>query len=164
MESLDPEGGENANAAATLIVDLVEAFGKVQLFVVWHWATWFKFPQRLLMVLCGYFVYEIRFTFSEPLSTVTASLPGAKLSVLLLRIVLQDATTKVFEVYLELRMRVHVDDIKIHARHQSRKPVAEVPHNFLKFRHEVNEVKIDIWSSRDGVEGKSTLEVSNGKV
>ena len=56
------------------------------------------------------------------------SLPGSKLSVLLLRIVLKDTTTKVFEVYLELRMRVYVDEKKIHARHQSRKPVAELPH------------------------------------
>ena len=43
---------------------------------------------------------------------------------------MKDATTEVFEVYLELRMRVYVDDRKIHARHQSRKPVAEVPHQF----------------------------------
>ena len=59
-----------------------------------------------------------------------ASLPGSKWSNLLLRIVMKDATTKVFEVYLELRLRVYVDDIKIHARHQSWKPVAEVPHQF----------------------------------
>ena len=47
MEILDLEGGENANAAATFFVDLVEAFEKVQLNVVWHQATWFKFPKRL---------------------------------------------------------------------------------------------------------------------
>ena len=36
--------------------------------------------------------------------------------------------------------------------------------NFLKLRHEVNEVKLDISSRRDGNKGKSTLEVSNGYV
>ena len=94
----------------------------------------FKFPQRLLIVLCGYCAHEKRLgygdSFSELLSTVTASLPGSKLSVLLLKIVMKDATTKVCEVYLELKLRVYVDDIKIHATHQSGKPVAEVPHKF----------------------------------
>ena len=36
LESLDPEGGENVNTSATSVVDLVEAFEKVQLIVVWH--------------------------------------------------------------------------------------------------------------------------------
>ena len=36
LESLDPEGGQNVNTSATLVVDLVEAFEKVQLVVVWH--------------------------------------------------------------------------------------------------------------------------------
>ena len=76
----------------------------------------FKFPQRLLIVLCGYCAHEKRSgygdSFSEPLSTVAASLPGSKWSVLLLRIVMKDATTKVFEVYLELRLRVYVDTFR----------------------------------------------------
>ena len=34
MENLVPKGGENATAAATLVVDLANAFKKVQLVVV----------------------------------------------------------------------------------------------------------------------------------
>ena len=51
MENLDLGGGENANTAATFVVDLVEVFEKVQLIVVWHLSTWFKFPQSLSIVL-----------------------------------------------------------------------------------------------------------------
>ena len=57
LESLDPEGGENVNTAATLVVDLVEAFEKVQLIVVWNWATWFQVPAKIvnssLWILCA---------------------------------------------------------------------------------------------------------------
>ena len=35
MESLKPKGGEKANAAATLVVDLAKAFEKVQFNAVW---------------------------------------------------------------------------------------------------------------------------------
>ena len=46
-ESSDPQGGENANAAA-LGVELAKAFEKVQLTVVSQWTMWFRFPRRAL--------------------------------------------------------------------------------------------------------------------
>ena len=47
----------------------------------------------------------------EPLQTITAILPGSKLSRLLLRIVLQDALSEVTQFYPPPRLRVFVDDI-----------------------------------------------------
>ena len=68
---------------------------------------------------------------------------------------LQDLITNVCEVYPELRIRVYVDDVKIHARTKSRKFVAEVPRILLKLKHEVRQVKFDLAMSKMGVEGQS---------
>ena len=56
------KGGENTEAAATLAVDLAQAFEKVQLIVVWQWAN---SPQRVLRVLCGYFAHERRLRYAK---------------------------------------------------------------------------------------------------
>ena len=58
MESLDPNVTENANAAATMVVDQPKALKKVQRIVVWQRNTWFKFPQRVFRVHCGYIAHE----------------------------------------------------------------------------------------------------------
>ena len=64
----------------------------------------FDFPQRVLRVLCAYFVHERKVTFennvSEPTVTATAIFPVSKLSVLFLRSVVQDAMKSVFFVSL----------------------------------------------------------------
>ena len=48
---------------------------------------------------------------AEPLTTITAILPGSKRSLLLQRIVLQDALSEVTNIYQPLKLRVFVDDI-----------------------------------------------------
>ena len=81
--------------AVALVLDLAEAFERVSLLVVWAWATHFGFPRKILRVLCRYLKHQRRVQFegcaAEPLTTITAILPGTKWSCLLLRIVLQDA-------------------------------------------------------------------------
>ena len=56
-------------------------------------ATHFSFPKKILRVLCGYFEHQWRVQFegcaAEPLTTITAILPGSKSSCVLLRIVLR---------------------------------------------------------------------------
>ena len=72
---------------------------------------YFEFPPRVLRWLCGYFAHERRLfdnNLSEPMVTITAILPWSKWSVLLLRIVMQDAMRCVFYVFSELRIRVRV--------------------------------------------------------
>ena len=76
MEFLAAKGGENATAAATLVVTLANAFKKVQLIVIWQCASYSRFPERVLTVLRGYFAHERRLrykdSFSEPLRSVAA--------------------------------------------------------------------------------------------
>ena len=78
-------------------------------------ATHFGFLVKMLRVLCGSFEHQRRVQFegcmAEPLQTITAILPGSKWSCLLLRIVLQDASSKVSKKYRPLKLRVSVDDI-----------------------------------------------------
>ena len=92
-----------------------KAFERVNLLVVWAWATHFSFLKKILRVLCGYFEHQRRVQFegcvAEPLQTTTAILPGSKWSCLLLRFVLQDALSDVTKNYPPLKLRVLVDDI-----------------------------------------------------
>ena len=83
---MDLKGGQPSNGA--LVVDLAKAVEKVQLSVVWYLAICFGFRQKVLRVLCGYFAHERRVMFvkkiSDPMSTVTAILPGSRWYVLFL--------------------------------------------------------------------------------
>ena len=66
-----------------------------------------------------------------------------KHSVLMQRILVQDAITEVFEVFevfLELGIRVHVGDIKTHARDKEVAGSRSAPY-LLKLKHEVTTVK-----------------------
>ena len=85
--------------AVALVLDLAKVFERVSLLVVWAWATHFSFPRKILRLLCGNFEHQRRVQFercvTEPLTTITAILPGSKWSCLLLRIVLQAALSEV---------------------------------------------------------------------
>ena len=71
--------------------------------------------EDLAGAMCGYFEHQRRVQFqgcvAEPLQTITAILPGSKWSCLLLRVVLQDASTEVTKFYPPLKMRAFVDDV-----------------------------------------------------
>ena len=62
---------------------------------------------------------------------------------------------KVLEVFSQLRIRAQVDDIWIHIRDKGRKLVDEVPQIFLKQKHRVNTVKLDLSLTKEAVEEKS---------
>ena len=97
------------------VLDLAKAFERVSLPVVWAWATYFSFPRKILRVLCGYFEHQRRVQFegcaADPLTTITAILPGSKCWYSLLRIVLQDALSEVTKIYPSLKLRFFVGDI-----------------------------------------------------
>ena len=99
--------------AVALVLDLAKAFERVSLPVVWK--THFSFTRKILRVLCNYFEHQSRVQFegcaAEPLTTITAILPGSKWSCLLLHISLQDALSEVTKIYPSLKLRVFVDDI-----------------------------------------------------
>ena len=62
---------------------------------------------------------------AEPLSTITAILPGSKWSCPLSRIVLQDALHEVTKIDPPLKLRVFVDDITALVKGR-KKEVAEI--------------------------------------
>ena len=67
----------------------------------------------LLRMLSGHFAHQMRISFKGSATalaqTYTSILPGIKFIVLLSRMVLQDATRAVLDVFLEERTRVYVD-------------------------------------------------------
>ena len=71
----------------------------------------FGFPQRILRVPHGYFEHQRRVLFegcvADPLQIITAILLGSKWSVLLLKMVMQDAMSEVLKVYPTLRLKLH---------------------------------------------------------
>ena len=95
MERFKYQAGEEVLGAVAVVMDLANANERISLLVVWTWATHFSFPRKMLRVLCG---YQRRMQFeecvAEPLQTIKAILPASKWSCLLLRIVLQDALSR----------------------------------------------------------------------
>ena len=85
MERFNGKAKEEDPGALALVLDLAKAFDRVSFFVVWAWATHFSFPRKILRVLCcGYSEHQRRVQFegcaAEPLTTITAILPGSKWS------------------------------------------------------------------------------------
>ena len=115
MERSIGKAKEEDQGALALVVDLAKAFEWVSLPVVWAWATHFTFPGKIGRVLCGYFEHQrlvqIEGCAAEPLTAITAILPGSKWSCLLLCIVLQDALSEVTKIYPPLKLMFFVDDI-----------------------------------------------------
>ena len=81
MERFNGKAKAEDQGAVASVRDLAKAFERVSLPVVWAWATHFSFPRKILTVLCGSFEHQRRVQFegcaSEPLTTITAFLPGS---------------------------------------------------------------------------------------
>ena len=79
--------------AMTLVLDFANAFERVSLRVACARPPHYKFTRLILRDLCAYFEHQRRVQFegcvSEPLYTITAFLPAAKWSCMLLHFVLQ---------------------------------------------------------------------------
>ena len=58
MERFNGKAKEEDQGALALVVDLAKVFERVGLPVVWAWATHFRFPRKILRVLCGYFEHQ----------------------------------------------------------------------------------------------------------
>ena len=114
-ETMDLKGAQNSTGATSQVVDLAEAFEKVQLTVVWRWAMYFSFPQRVSSVLCVILRARramVENSVSCPMTTITAISLGSKGSVLLLRIAMQDAMRSVFSVLPVVWIRVYDDETR----------------------------------------------------
>ena len=98
MERFNDKAKEEDQGALALVLDLPKEFEWVSLPVVWAWATHFSFPRKSCECCAGSLstrgVYSSK-DVREPLTTITAILPGSKWSCLLLRIALQDAFSEI---------------------------------------------------------------------
>ena len=63
MERFKYRAGEEDLGAVTLVLDVVKAFERVSLLVMWAWTVHCSFPRKILRVLCGYFVHQRRVQF-----------------------------------------------------------------------------------------------------
>ena len=90
MERFNGKAEEEDQGALPLVLDVARCLGNAL--------------QLILRVLCGYFEHPRREQFegcaAEPLTTITAILPGSKWSCLLLRTVLQGALNEVAKICL----------------------------------------------------------------
>ena len=112
----------------------------------------------------GYFEHQFEGCAAEPLTTITAVLPGSKWSCLLVRIVLQDALDGVTKIYPPLKLRVFVDDITALLMMKN-KVVAELAKKVVKkLKKKVERKGLNLSVPEDGKEGKSKMIVSCGEL
>ena len=88
--------------------------------------VFFIIPLLLLRVLCGFSAHQRRISFEGSAAALVHGNPVLELvQCSLLRLVLQDATREVIDVYSEKRMNVYVDDtnetFKLSGRKKQRK-------------------------------------------
>ena len=117
-------------------------------------------------MLCGYFEHQRRVQFegcaAEPLTTITAILPGSKWSCLLLRVVLQDALTDVTIVYPSLKLRVFVDDITALVKGKNKEVTEMAKKVMKKLKEEVEKKGLKLSVTENCKKGKSKMIASCG--
>ena len=107
---------------------------------------------------CGLFEHQRPVQFegcvAEPLTTITATLPGSKWSCLLLRIVLQGALSEVLKIYSPLKLRVHIT-VLVKGRNEE---VVEMAKKVMKkLKEEVEKKCFKLSANENCKEGKSKL-------
>ena len=166
MERFNGKANAEDQGAVALVLDLAKAFKQVSLPVVWAWATRFCFPRKILRVLCGHFEHQRRVQFegcaAEPLTTITAVLPGSKWSCLLLHIILQDASSEVTKIYPSLELRVFVDDITALVKGRNREVAEKAKKGDEQGERRSGETRSQLSVTENGNEGKNKMIASCG--
>ena len=128
----------------------------------------FKFPVLLLRMLCGCFAHQIIIVFegssAGPVQTYTAILPGSRLSVVSLRLVVQDAMRHVFDVYPEARIKVYVADRQFNVQSEKQKTQRKARGRVLyELKKQIFELeKLDfVIKNEQGKEEKSKMQCSS---
>ena len=100
-ERCKKRAGKEDQGAVTLVLDLAKGFERVSLPVVW---AHISASQGRSCECCRFLrAAQLEGYVAEPLRTITTILPRSKWSFLLLRIVLQDASSEVTQIYLPLK-------------------------------------------------------------
>ena len=140
------EDAHLSDAAVTIVVDLAKAFERVQLSVVWHWAKQFWLSAKNIQSTLRNCAHARKVIFeneaSEPSVTVTVILPGSIWSVLLLRIVKQEAMSNIIRENPEQRVSVGVDLV------QKMKNLYEL------LKKDMESVKLKLYVTENGKQGK----------
>ena len=114
------ERQDEDDAVVTMVIDLVKAYERVPLRVVWEWAVQWSFPLDVLAPLMRVFEGHRRLVVegchTEATRTRSAIVAGSRFSTALLKMVLMDAMDGVAGAVLGLRLRVYVDDLAIQLR------------------------------------------------
>ena len=115
----------------TVIMDLVKAFERVSLDIVWKIAKMYDFPLGIAAMVLHIFHFPRRLivqgSTSEEPRTAAATVAGSKFSVLLLKLVITGPRDRLLELFPQLTLKAYVDDIKARQRAKHREHMKNVP-------------------------------------
>ncbi|CAK0838315.1 unnamed protein product, partial [Prorocentrum cordatum] len=123
------EQSEETQATVTAVLDLVKAFEKVSLHVLWEAGKQLKFNAGVLAVVCSYLAMARRLIVGDSVSneteTVTTITAGSKYSVCFLKMVIQSTVDGLVVERPRARWGMCVDDLCVRLRQQHRHIVTE---------------------------------------
>ena len=104
MNSIDLTAGQEEHGSITLVSRSCESIREGAVCRSMAINNVFRISGKVLqMILCGYFAHRRRLRFEDsttgPFQTITAKFPGSNWSVPVLRIVMQEAMSKVFHLF-----------------------------------------------------------------
>ena len=154
----DPE----SEMEATVIMDLVKAFERVSLKVVWQWAKYYNFPLSVAAMVLQIFHFPRRVIVqgctSEEVRTAAAIVAGSKYSVLLLKMVITWPMDRLLHLFPTISLHTYVDDIKARLRDKQRLLVEKVPELVDAMTGLLEKVGME---ASLGKEGKSQIMVTS---
>ncbi|CAK0804411.1 unnamed protein product, partial [Prorocentrum cordatum] len=128
MDDAD-EQSEETQATITAVLDLVKAFEKVSLHVLWEAGKQLNFNTGVLAVVCSYFAMSRRLIVGDSVSsgtqTVATIVAGSKFSVRFLKMVIQSTVDGLVVERPRARWRMYVDDLCVRLRQQHQYIVTE---------------------------------------
>ncbi|CAK0869555.1 unnamed protein product, partial [Prorocentrum cordatum] len=114
--------GEELEATITAVLDLIKAFERVSLFVLWEAGKQLKFNTGVLAVVCSYVAMARRLIVGESVSSATgavgAIIAGSKFSVCFLKLVIQSTVDGLVVGGPRAKWRMYVDDLCVRLRQQ----------------------------------------------
>ncbi|CAK0809345.1 unnamed protein product, partial [Prorocentrum cordatum] len=123
------EQSEETQATVTAVLDLVKAFEKVSLHLLWEAGKQLNFNTGVLAVVCSYFAMTRRLIVGDSVSseteTVTAIIAGSQFSVCFLKTVIQCTVGGLVVERPRARWRMYVGDLRVRLRQQHRHIVTE---------------------------------------
>ncbi|CAK0847595.1 unnamed protein product [Prorocentrum cordatum] len=123
------EQSEETQATITAVLDLVKAFEKVSLHVLWEAGKQLNFNTGVLAVVCSYFAMTRRLivggSVSSETQTVATIIAGSKFSVCFLKMVIQSTVDGLVVERPRARWGMCVDDLRVRLRQQHQYIVTE---------------------------------------